>query len=209
MSDARDLTKLAAYRQLYLEHFRKRLETYGNDVRTLWNSDASQASRFDILCQVTDLSGRTILDVGCGFGDLIGFLDAKRITIAAYCGIDLSAEMITIARTKYPRGHFECRDLLEQPFDRDAFDVVVGSGLFFLPHALWATYVAAYVRAMFACCRNAVAVNFLSAHSSNQDPESYYASPSEVLETLQRAVTPRVVLRHDYRANDFTVYLYR
>lgn len=209
MSDAGDLTNLAAYRQLYVEHFQKRLATYGDDVRTLWNSAASQASRFAVLCQVTDLSGKTILDVGCGFGDLIGFLEAKRIGIAAYWGVDLSTEMIKIARTKYPRGHFECRDLLEQPFDPAAFDIVVGSGLFFLPHPRWATYVAAYVEAMFACCREAVAVNFLSAHSANQDPESYYASPSEVLGMLQRAVTPRVVLRHDYRANDFTVYLHK
>ena len=49
--------------------------------------------------------------------------------------------------------------------------MVVGSGLFFLPHALWDAYVGVYVAAMFACCRRAVAVNFLSAYSTNKDPE--------------------------------------
>src|SRR5205814_2107339 len=83
----------------------------------------------------------------------------------------------------------------EQPFGDQTFDVVVGSGLFFLPHALWDAYVGVYVAAMFACCRRAVAVNFLSAYSTNKDPESYYATPHVVLERLQQQITPRVVLR--------------
>src|SRR6266481_4036431 len=184
--------QLAAYKQRYLDHFRKRLETYGDDVRALWNSAASQMARFDVLLQVGGLSGKAVLDVGCGFGDLIAFLDQKGIGVAAYSGIDLSPEMIAIAREKHPRAQFECRDLLEQPFDPESFDVVLGSGLFFLPHPLWDAYVAAYVGSMFACCRQAVAVNFLSAHSSKKDPESYYAAPHEVLEKLQLAITPRV-----------------
>jgi hypothetical protein len=86
---------------------------------------------------------------------------------------------------------------------------VIGSGLFFLPHALWKEYVSRYVARMFACCRVAVAVNFLSAYSTAKDHESYYAWPHEVLLSVQQALSPRAVVRHDYRLNDFTIYLYK
>jgi len=207
--DGSRVNQLAAYKQRYVDHFRRRLELYGEDVRALWNSAASQATRFEALCQVSDLSGKTLLDVGSGFGDLLDFLAEKQVVLGAYCGIDLSSEMVAIARARHAGARFECRDLHEQPFGDQTFDVVVGSGLFFLPHALWDAYVGVYVAAMFACCRRAVAVNFLSAYSTNKDPESYYATPHVVLERLQQQITPRVVLRHDYRGNEFTVYLYR
>jgi SAM-dependent methyltransferase len=203
------VTQLAGYKKLYVEHFRRRLELYGEDVRALWNSAASQATRFEVLCQVGNLSGAALLDVGCGFGDLLDFLAEKRVVTSAYCGIDLSPEMVAIARARHPRVRFECRDIHEQPLGSGSFDVVVGSGLFFLPHPQWDEYVRTYVSSMFACCRRAVAVNFLSAFSMSKDPESYYATPHEVLASLQKHITPSVVLRHDYRGNDFTIYLYR
>lgn len=43
-----------------------------------------------------------VLEVGCGTGDLISFLNAQ-----VAIGIDISSEMIRIARNKYPHIHFE------------------------------------------------------------------------------------------------------
>ncbi len=201
--------QLAAYKRSYVDHFRRRLATYGEDVRALWNSSASQRTRFEVLCAVGGLSGRSVLDVGCGFGDLITYLQEAGTPPATYCGIDLSPEMIEIARKQHPGARLECRDLDEQPFPDGSYDFLLGSGLFFLPHPLWKEYVSQIVARMFACCRVAVAVNFLSVYSAAKDRESHYARPSDVLGDLQQAITPRIVLRHDYRVNDFTVYLYR
>ena len=39
-----------------------------------------------------------------------------------------------------------------------------------------------------------------------QDPRSWYADPAETLARARR-LTPRVVLRHDYKPNDFALWL--
>jgi hypothetical protein len=41
-----------------------------------------------------------------------------------------------------------------------------------------------------------------------QEPGEFYADPVEIVRFC-RSLTPWVVLRHDYLAHDFTVYLYR
>jgi SAM-dependent methyltransferase len=70
--------------------------------------------------------GDALLDVGCGPGDLLGYLPAVR-----YWGFDISEAYIEQARrTHGGRGEFRCKlltmdDLRELP----AFDVVVASGV--------------------------------------------------------------------------------
>lgn len=198
-----------AWRDHYVAHFRERLERYGEDVRVLWNSAASQRERFEVLVGVANLRGKSVLDVGCGFGDLVPYLRERGIVVARYRGIDVVPEMVAIARRRYPDMDFACADLNNEAAEEPPCDVVLGSGLFFLPHPDWHRYMTASVERMYAHCREAVAVNFLSVHSPRPDEQSIYAEPAEVLRGLQAAITPRVVLRHDYRLNDFTVYLYR
>jgi len=63
------------------------------------------------------------------------------------------------------------------------------------------------LRRMMDMAHRGVSVNFLSARTPNPlDPRSHYANPEE---TLARALglTRNVVLRHDYKPNDFTIYL--
>jgi SAM-dependent methyltransferase len=67
--------------------------------------------------------GRTVLDAGCG----VGYGSALLATVAArVVGMDVSAEAIDYARTRYPRPNVEflVRDLLELDLPDAGFDVV-------------------------------------------------------------------------------------
>jgi hypothetical protein len=86
-------------------------------------------------------------------------------------------------------------------------DYVLSSGVFGLTPNGDPDFVRAMLTRMFALARRGVAVNFLSARTPNaMDPRSYYAEPTEILD-LALTLTPDVVLRHDYKPNDFAVYL--
>jgi SAM-dependent methyltransferase len=63
--------------------------------------------------------GSRVLDVGCGTGDIIAFLQPRE-----GLGIDLSPEMVAIAQTRHPHLNFAVHDLMGEPF-RGAFDFVV------------------------------------------------------------------------------------
>src|SRR5512140_794427 len=55
--------------------YEDKVRTFGFDHRGLgFRSRSSQIKRFEALVKVGDLDGRRVLDVGCGFGDLLAFL---------------------------------------------------------------------------------------------------------------------------------------
>lgn len=81
-----------------------------------------------ILVQNTKLKpGFKVLDVGCGFGNLLEFLP-KNIN---YVGIDLSQNYINYAKKRYnSRGRFICGDVTKLNLSREKFDVIFIGSLF-------------------------------------------------------------------------------
>ena len=77
-------------------HFhRHRIAEFGIDsVRSLgWVSETSQANHFEAISQAADFNNISVLDLGCGTGDLKAFLDA-RFSGLSYLGIDQVAEFV-------------------------------------------------------------------------------------------------------------------
>ncbi len=65
-----------------------------------WKHARSQQKRFEVLAAIGDLNGCEILDPGCGYGDLLPYLDARfeRLT---YRGIDLLPEFVKSAAQRF------------------------------------------------------------------------------------------------------------
>jgi len=103
---------------------------------------------------------------------------------------------------------FELVDILEVTEIKE-YSYVFGSGIFFLSDESWESYMLQMVRRMFNICKLGVGINFLSTFSRNTDDFSYYANPSDVLSLIMKNITSKVILRHDYRLNDFTIFLYK
>ncbi|MBI3714715.1 MAG: class I SAM-dependent methyltransferase [Betaproteobacteria bacterium] len=112
-------------------HFhRHRIAEYGRDgVMALgWRNADSQSKRFEVIASLADFTGSTVLDVGCGRGDLKAFLD-QRFADVAYLGIDQMPEFIADANARYAGGT-PCR-FYEGDFSTAAFprvDYVIASG---------------------------------------------------------------------------------
>lgn len=69
-----------------------------------------------------DMTGRTALDAGCGCG---GYTNELKAAGADVTGCDGSAEMLKIARSRYPACRFERVDLLGSlPYRKEQFDLV-------------------------------------------------------------------------------------
>jgi SAM-dependent methyltransferase len=72
-----------------------------------------------------DVRGRRVLDAGCGGGRTSAWLVEQGADVV---GIDVSAELLRIARERLPSASFLAADLAEPlPFEDGSFDVVVSS----------------------------------------------------------------------------------
>ena len=75
--------------------------------------------------------GSAVLDVGCGAGVPIArsLVERHRVT-----GVDVSPEMVRLARRHVPSGGFRCADVMSTTFEPSSFDAVVAMySIFHLP----------------------------------------------------------------------------
>lgn len=190
-----------------IDFFENLLGRYGYSVKSLaYGSEESQRKKFEVLTQIGDLSNATILDVGCGFGDLYDFLKNKGLKVD-YWGCDISPKMIELAKEKRPFLRFEVADILTWA-DRERFDYVLSTGFNCVKTGNNESLLRKMIEKMYGLCRIGVAVGMVSTYQTNQNEQTYYASPEDVFSYCM-SLCKRVVLRHDYMPHDFTIYLYK
>ena len=173
-----------------------------------WGSERDQRLRFAVLFRGVEPRGRSVLDIGCGLGDLVPFLDARVDGDYDYLGTDISEKLIADARGTYggPRRAFRAADILET--DLPAADVVVLSGALNFRIGENGPHARSMLRRMWDLSRDCVCVNFLSSHVDFQTPKNFHYDPSEMF-AFAKTLTRWVSLHHDYPLWEFTLQLRR
>jgi SAM-dependent methyltransferase len=180
--------------------------TYGHSPRACdYGRPESQKQKFEVLSHVADLGGKSVLDVGCGFGDFSNFL-AERFPSLTYRGVDISPQMVENARALNPAADIVQCNILHSAVE--PADVVTANGIFYLLGSGAEEVMQQLVARMFELCKEAVAFNSLSGWAPEPEAGEFYADPARTL-AFCRTLTPWVTLRHDYHPHDFTVYMYR
>ena len=189
--------------------YEEKVRKYGYDHRGLgFRNRSSQEKRFEALLGLGDFQGRRVLDVGCGFGDLLEFFMARGIR-PVYTGLDVCKPMIQRCLERFPGdvAHFVCADVLAHAPEQE-FDYVVASGLFGLDAEGARERIRPTLERLFGWSRIGTAVNFLSASYPDPVDGRIYVEPGKALEAAL-SLTPAVRLDHSYLPNDFTLHLYR
>ena len=190
-----------------MHYHRHRIEEFeGGTVEALgYRNGDSQSKRFAVLASVAALDGRSVLDVGCGHGDLKGYLDT-RFHGFSYIGIDHMAEFVLQARERYgqrPNCYFCIADA-------DAAE---------LPHAdyVFACGMLAYrsgdeghaynmIEKMYRAADRALAFNMLDAASFPAHPLLVGHDAAAVMDFCTR-LSPEARLVRGYLEDDFTVVM--
>ncbi len=170
-----------------------------------WESEEAHLGRFDALLEHVDLTGQSILDVGCGIGDLLGYLKDRGIA-AEYTGVDILPEMVEEARRRHPSGTFISGDLLEEiRLDEGSFDIVYSSGMFNLKVGDNQRFLEQWLEEFFRLARKQVIFNLLDPGHPIQRDIYYYFDPQEVRQIVLHH-TPHVDIAYDYVPKDYTVF---
>ena len=208
-----------------IAYFEGLLAEHGPNYKALdWNSTDSQRLRFKILKEVF-LYGKksvnlSVLDVGCGFGDLYGYFKADGLLNKhriSYTGYDIAPRILAVAKKKYPEARFELKDILAD-HHVPKHDYLFCSGIFNIrttERDEHVDFVKEMLFRMYDLCGCGLAVNFLSEGGMPiSDPDDlnsgryFYFQPEEII-SVCRFVGSRFMVRHEYHPGDFTVYLFK
>jgi trans-aconitate methyltransferase len=161
-------------------------------------------TRHAIICELGEFSSASVLEVGCGIGNVLTYMKEKGFD-GEYTGIDLMPEMIAQARQRHPEARFIEGDLLQMK-NGEAADYVIASGVY--QHASKDLFHRS-IAAMFQRCKVAAAFNMFSLWCPAESRNEYlFADPLETMEFC-RQFTSHLILRHEYMPHDFTIYMYR
>lgn len=174
-----------------------------------WNSSESQLVRFEQFMRIVPSGERvSVLDYGCGYGALAGYLEAAGVELD-YTGYDVSPEMVDAARelaVERPDWSFtSARDELRPA------DFALASGIFNVrvgTHAeRWREYTLETIAELASLSRRGLGFNMLTSYSDadRMTERLYYADPGFYFDWCKRNLSRHVALLHDYGLYEFTL----
>ena len=187
-----------------IERYNKRLEQFGYSPKTLGWPKGRQNLRFYILLNHWDINGKDILDFGCGFGDMYGYLKEKNYK-ANYFGIDINKNLISEGRKKYPEAALEPIDVFSEGFYGN-YDYIYSSGTHNTKISDNWKFVEKTFELFNGHAKLGFALNFLSDKVDFKEEGAFYYNPSRMLDIAYK-YSNRIVLRNDYMPFEFTVFV--
>jgi ubiquinone/menaquinone biosynthesis C-methylase UbiE len=193
-----------------IQRYSERYRQYGYSPITLGWIKGKQDIRFDVLTSLQDLSNKSILDIGCGFGDLNITLKNK-FDNYYYLGMDIVPDLITEAKRRYLNKNinFLCGDFLENLVSQE-FDFAIASGIFNfkLKEQNNYSFIENVIREALSICREGIAFDFLSDKVDFKYKHTFHSSPEKILKIAYK-YSRNIVLRNDYMPFEFALYIFK
>lgn len=167
----------------------------GEDMMTLeYSAAAAQRRLFDRATRLLPPEGR-ILDLGCGLGHLLEYLEERKLAREHYWGVDVSERMVAEAARRYGQ-RFEQRNILEAPFEEAQFDT--GYILNVLGYPIGKDPAAAMLEIVgrtFAACRVGIVLSHLAA--GRKEGLRFTTVPEDLASRCEKAFGARTAIDDD------------
>ncbi len=210
-------------KEKYIARYSDRLATYGYDPKTLgWGGgEVRQEIRYKNLLDIASFTARqphSLMDVGCGFADLLSYLEkTKSLMKSNYFGVDINEKLLMEAQFQH-NGEVKtkCYDILSDALDTcienisGPYDLVVESGIFNfkLEREDQEQYISSMLKRMFDLSRLGVAADFMTTYVDWESEGAFHMEPSLLFDIAYK-ITRKIIVRHDYLPYEFCVYLIR
>lgn len=208
-SEGTSVTSQGSIHQRVAAYYAGKLREHGPTPRGVdWRDRESQEVRFDALLKIADVAGASLIELGCGYGALYGYIRQTGLGLT-YAGYDIAQEMVDAAGKTYPDAEFARLDAGALPQRRA--DYCVASGIFNVrfdvPDDVWLDYIFATTDLMAAIADRGFAFNCLTSFGDRdrQEARLYYADPGEMLNRCIARYGRRASLAHGRPPYEFTV----
>jgi len=193
-------------------HYESTLESGGDCGQKVgWRDAKAQNLRFQIMSRIiNDVSFDSVVDLGCGTGDLLEFLRTRGWT-GSYQGVDVSPSMVAECRLRFGRDRFAQFEVSTSP---SRAEVIIASGIFNVcldnSYDDWNAYCRQAIGQMWRVSSKAIVFNMLSIDSdiTRQRSGLAYMDPSEWL-AYCRTLSRHVRFDQAYGQFDFTIAVFQ
>ncbi len=189
----------------YLEPYRQEVKAHGAGTNaTLWASARSQEIRFAAIAGAIELTGRRVLDAGCGPGDFADWLLRHGFQYESFVGVDGVPEVVQTAVTrKLARSRWVHADLLRsaEAMNQARPEIITMSGTL---NTMDLDTAVQLLENCWAAASHALVFNFLcTTHGSDAPPQEYPANRLDTHRLLDWAATKTwaVSYHQDYFPN--------
>jgi len=173
-----------------------------------WNSRESQQNRFHQITKKFDIQYSSVLDYGCGVGDLYEFLN-NRYPSFKYLGVDVNQNMISIARNKHAAEFQHFNDINDLYDNEIEADYILASGVFSFKIEDYKNIYKSEIKELYEFCKNGLSFNMLKT-GIHQDDEIYATwSVFEVSEFVKSFASKFEIVDKYGDFSDFTVIIHK
>jgi SAM-dependent methyltransferase len=172
-----------------------------------WDSTEAQTDRFKVLYDIGITEDDSILDLGCGLGHFVNYLNNINHPTTKYSGVDINPHYIFYAIQKHPDISFKTGEIFDLS---DSFDYIIGSGMFTVK--MPKNEILGAIDYAYNLANKGVAFNFLTnAFNDGEDSVFNTFDPNEFYEEFKiRYGSDNTVLVTNYHNDeDFTIYIYK
>lgn len=197
-------------KNIVIDRYSKRYKEFGYSPKSLGWDKGKQELRYHILFEEFDLEGKSILDIGCGFGDA-NKLISQRTKNYTYLGIDIVEDLINEARMQYKNSqniNFILEDFLK--IEIEEYDIVVSSGVFNFKLHEDDNYIFinSFMNKAFQIAKEGFAFDFLSNKVDFQYEHTFHSSPSKILD-MGYELSRNVILKNHYMPFEFALIVFK
>jgi trans-aconitate methyltransferase len=189
------------------EDYDDAFKSYGPGPKALlWWDYRSMAIRFRELVKEVDIANKSVLDAGCGMGDLLPYLYAKAPDFR-YLGVDKSEKFIDIAKKRYEGHQFKVGDPFKHP--EGMFDVVFSSGVMNGNVDGWLARRKKMIKSLWDQTGEVLAFNMAGGLKPIRHDSLIAYADAQVILDYCKTMSRRAVLKSDYLEKDFTIVMYK
>jgi cyclopropane fatty-acyl-phospholipid synthase-like methyltransferase len=195
------------------EHYNECFKNHGdNHLGVDWPKYEDTLTRYKVMYElIKDDTDSTILDFGCGLGHFNKWL-LDNDKVLKYSGLDINESFYNYCSNKYQNNTFYLKDILIDD-NIPNFDYIVCNGTFTekkdLTQSNMTNFMFSVLKKLWNKTNKGISFNVMSKNVEWERDDLYHMSMDEITKFLTENLSRNILIRHDYKLYEYTVYVYK